>query len=83
MGAVFRGVQERLGAPVAVKLLRDHFRQSENARLRFEREARQIARLRGKTPHVVQIYDFGWDAALQLYYIAMEHVDGESLGELL
>jgi formylglycine-generating enzyme required for sulfatase activity/predicted Ser/Thr protein kinase len=83
MGTVFRGVQERLGAPVAVKLLRDHFRHSDNARQRFEREARQIARLRGKTPHVVQIYDFGWDAALRLYYIAMEHVDGESLAELL
>ncbi|MHC5021617.1 MAG: protein kinase domain-containing protein, partial [Planctomycetota bacterium] len=46
---------------------------------RFEREAKAIAALRGKTPHVVQVYDYGWDREAAGYYITMEFVDGESL----
>lgn len=47
---------------------------------RFEREARSIALLR--SPHTVQLYDFGVTAVGQLYY-AMELLDGFDLDALV
>lgn len=83
MGAVYRAVQERLNAPVALKVIRSNLENYQDAVGRFEREARQIAQLRGRTQHVVQIYDFGRDDVAGLYYIAMELVDGEGLDRVV
>src|SRR5512137_1884385 len=74
MGTVYRAVQPRLDAPVALKVIRSGKDGYKDAVTRFGREARQIAQLRGRTQHVVQIYDFGSDDVAGLYFIAMELV---------
>jgi serine/threonine protein kinase len=68
-----------LGRPVALKRLAENLARDAEIRPRFLREARLAARL--SHPNVVRVYDVGeWDGRP---FIAMEHVDGESLAELL
>jgi serine/threonine-protein kinase len=78
MGEVFRGCDELLGRPVAVKLLlpgaRDPF-----AAARFRREARTAAMV--KDPHVVAAYDFGEQDGN--YFLVMELVEGRSVAHEL
>lgn len=78
MGEVFRGCDELLGRPVAVKLLLpgvgDPF-----AAARFRREARTAAIV--KDPHVVAAYDFGEQDGC--YYLVMELVEGRSVAHEL
>ncbi|MCI0341960.1 MAG: bifunctional serine/threonine-protein kinase/formylglycine-generating enzyme family protein [Planctomycetales bacterium] len=83
MGTVFRAVQDRLKAPVAIKVIRPEFAANKDVVARFEREAHEIARIRGKTAHVVQIYDFGRDDDTGVYFIVMELVEGEGLDKIL
>lgn len=78
MGEVFRGCDELLGRPVAVKLLLpgqgDPF-----AAARFRREARTAAMV--KDPHVVAAYDFGQQDGN--YFLVMELVEGRSVAHEL
>ncbi|MCC6523645.1 MAG: serine/threonine protein kinase [Polyangiaceae bacterium] len=76
MGEVWRARHLALDAEVAVKLMLDEARGSPEALGRFVREAQAAARLR--SPHVVQILDHGSDG--EMGFIAMELLDGESLG---
>jgi eukaryotic-like serine/threonine-protein kinase len=86
MGAVYRAVDERLGRPVAVKVitasgggdpaLRDRLR------ARFHHEARAAAAL-PHHPNVVPVYDFGTDPTLGLDYLVMELLRGEDLATRL
>ncbi|WP_328629610.1 serine/threonine protein kinase [Streptomyces sp. NBC_00353] len=78
MGEVWRGVDEVLGRPVAVKLLLNH-RADEAAIARFHLEARTAAQL--SHPHVVAVYDTGTD--LERHYLVTEFLDGRSLAEEL
>jgi serine/threonine-protein kinase len=90
MGTVYRARHEAMGRDVAVKILREGRVSLENARERFEREARALSRL--ASPHTVTVYDFGeipldpegdeLAAGLSLY-LAMELLEGESLGDRL
>ena len=68
-----------LGRPVALKRLAENLARDDEVRPRFIREARLAARL--SHPNVVRVYDVG--EADGRPFIAMEHVDGESLAELL
>jgi serine/threonine-protein kinase len=68
-----------LDRPVAVKLLADHLADDAELRERFVREARLAARL--AHPNVVAVYDAGEEEGAP--YIVMEHVDGETLADLL
>jgi serine/threonine protein kinase len=79
MGSVWEAEHVALGTPVAIKLIRPELADGQRARERFLREARAAAGLR--SPHVVQIFDYGVDAGEP--YIAMERLDGESLAERL
>lgn len=74
-GQVWLARHLQLGSDVAVKFLKQELSSADTARERFTREARAIARIR--SPHVVQIHDFGFheDHA----YLAMEHLVGETL----
>jgi serine/threonine-protein kinase len=78
MGEVFRGCDELLGRPVAVKMLlpgpADPF-----AAARFRREARTAAMV--KDPHVVAAYDFGQQDGS--YFLVMELVEGRSVAHEL
>ncbi len=74
MGVVYEAVQDPPGRTVAVKVLRAALAGDE-ARLRFEHEARVLAYLRH--PGIAQIYESGstTDASgEQLPYFVMEHV---------
>lgn len=78
MGEVWRASHRLLARPAAIKLvLSEKFDQSdEQRRLRFEREAQATAQLR--SPHTVELYDYGCSPKGEFYY-AMELLDGLDL----
>lgn len=77
MGEVWRADHRLLVRPAAIKLIRPSLDANSNdsadARRRFEREAQVTARLR--SPHTVDLYDFGVADDGSFYY-AMELLDG-------
>ncbi|MET1084610.1 MAG: protein kinase, partial [Burkholderiales bacterium] len=79
MGEVWLAQHRFLARPAAVKLIRQEVPPG-NARdllvRRFEREAHVTARLR--SPHTVQLYDFGVDDTGSFYYV-MELLQGLDL----
>src|SRR5687768_9241056 len=79
MGAVWVAEHLTLRAKVAVKLIEPGVAKGADAFRRFEREARAAATLR--SPHVVQVLDFGVDGDSP--YLVMELLQGESLGTRL
>lgn len=79
MGAVFLASDPVLKRRVAVKIVRGSGSQQEGL-ARFQREAEVSAQL--NHPNVITIYDVGEDAKSGPF-IAMEYVDGSSLGELV
>ena len=85
MGAVYRATDERLGRPVAVKVITavaTDAETRERMRARFRREAAAAARL-PHHPNVVPVYDYGTDAELGLDYIVMELLRGHDLASRL
>jgi len=81
MGAVWKAEHLDLRAPVAIKLMDPALAAGLEAAGRFLREAQSAAVLR--SPHVVQILDYGVDAETQIPFIAMELMEGESLAARL
>ncbi|MEM6787393.1 MAG: protein kinase [Myxococcota bacterium] len=84
MGEVWRGTHALLARPAAVKLIRPRPRLDAAGRRalreRFEREARVTASLR--SPHTVELYDFGGTPDGRFYYV-MEYLDGLDLHHAL
>jgi eukaryotic-like serine/threonine-protein kinase len=80
MASVFRGEHTLLERPVAIKFMRSEIAASPEARERFVREARLVAKL--SHPNIVTLFDFGIlpDGT---YYQASELVRGSTLRELL
>jgi serine/threonine-protein kinase len=76
MGSVWHATQLGLDVPCAVKFIEGELSASDEAHMRFEREAKAAAALR--SPNVVQIIDHGVFEGTP--YIAMELLDGEDLG---
>ena len=70
---------EGLGREVALKVIHEAA-QGENFRSRFAREARVLAQL--GPPHAVTVFAYGVEPD-GLAWIAMEVLDGESLGDRL
>ncbi|MFB6907199.1 serine/threonine-protein kinase [Streptomyces bacillaris] len=78
MGEVWRAADEVLGRAVAVKLLLGD-QADASATARFRLEAQTAARL--SHPHLVAVFDFGaWE---DRFFLVMELVEGQSLGDLL
>jgi len=77
MGWVFEAVDPVLGRTVAIKVIQSDGEPTSKARARLLREAQALARLHH--PNVVSIYDV--DIEGTQVYIAMEHVQGATLGE--
>ena len=75
MGEVWRARHRMLARDAAIKLIRPDTAHgvSQDLLLRFEREARAIAALR--SPHTVEIYDFGTSDDGEFYYV-MELLTG-------
>jgi formylglycine-generating enzyme required for sulfatase activity/dienelactone hydrolase len=79
MGEVFRARDTRLDRVVAIKLIRAEFSERDDFRHRFEREARAISAL--NHPHICSLYDIGEQDGSA--YLVMEHVEGETLAEVM
>jgi eukaryotic-like serine/threonine-protein kinase len=82
MSAVFLGRDEVLDRPVAVKVLKPGFDDSEVV-ARFRQEGRTAAKL--SHPNIVQVYDAGEDTldGRNASYIVMEYVPGGDLRRLM
>ena len=76
MGIVFKGRDQRLKRPVAIKLLPPELAFRSEIRTRFLREAEMAAQL--SHPHIVPIYSV--DEREGLVYFVMALVEGENLG---
>src|SRR3954453_19447368 len=79
MANVYLAEDQELGRNVAIKILNERHAGDEQFVERFRREAKSAAGL--SHPNIVSIYDRG--EAEGTYYIAMEHLDGRSLKELV
>ncbi len=79
MARVYRGVDIRLKRYVAIKVIDTPFRANSDYVMRFQREARAIAKL--EHPHIVSLYRYG--QADDLLYMAMQYVEGADLYSLL
>ena len=86
MGEVWRARHSMLARPAAIKLIRPSIARdgrvgtSDEARRRFEREAQAIASLR--SPHTVNLFDFGVASDGAFYYV-MELLEGLDLQTLV
>ena len=83
MGEVWRARHRLLARPAAVKLIRYQEEPGparEQLMRRFQREAQVTARLR--SPHTVQLFDFGVDDSGSFYYV-MELLDGLDLHQIV
>lgn len=79
MANVYRGVDEKTGNAIAVKVLKEEFLDNEELVRRFKNESKAISIL--DHPNIVKVYDVSVTDRLQ--YIVMEYVDGITLKEYL
>jgi hypothetical protein len=79
MGEVYRGFHPALNRTVAIKVLAGALAENETSRVRFEREAQMVARLRH--PNIVSMFDYG--VADSTYYMVMEYVAGQELADYI
>ena len=84
MGAVYKGMQVGLNRAVAIKVIAPHLAEDQTYLDRFLREGRTLGRL--KHPHVIACHDIvrtKGPGGGELVLMALEYVDGWSLGTLL
>jgi serine/threonine protein kinase len=79
MGSVWLAHDKSLDSQCAVKLVDPEKALNEEVRVRFEREAKAAAQIRGT--HVVDIFDHGIYEGTP--FIVMEYLEGEDLGARL
>jgi tRNA A-37 threonylcarbamoyl transferase component Bud32 len=80
MAEVFLAHDRMLDRDLALKVLKEHYAKDKRFVRRFRKEARSAAAL--NHPNVVQVYDQGRSEDGRLY-IAMEHVPGGNLKDLI
>jgi eukaryotic-like serine/threonine-protein kinase len=79
MARVYKAYDPEIDRTIAVKLLKSQLADDDQYRLRFLREARAAGVL--SHPNIVTIFDVGVDGTKP--YIAMELIDGMTLGDVL
>jgi serine/threonine-protein kinase len=79
MGEVYRARDLRLNRTVALKVLAQLVSRDDDARARFEREARTISSL--NHPNICALYDVGRHE--QIDFLVMEYLEGETLATRL
>jgi putative two-component system response regulator len=79
MATVYRAHHGALDRDVAIKVLPDFFAEEESYRLRFQQEARSVARL--KHSNILNVFDYGQEDGVT--YLVLELVEGGTLGERL
>jgi hypothetical protein len=80
MAIVYRARHTGTQAPCALKLVHPHLVTRRELVQLLLKEARVGGRI-GKSPHVVEVLDAGFDQARGVPYIAMELLEGETLEE--
>src|SRR5262245_55759464 len=75
MGSVWEGRHTSLGTRVAIKFIDSEYANSQEARTRFDKEARAAARIQSK--HAIQIFDHGITEDGKPF-IVMEYLLGET-----
>jgi serine/threonine-protein kinase len=75
MGEVYRARDVRLDRIVALKVLYPSGDEDEDARARFEHEARAISKI--NHPHICALYDIGRHDEVD--FLVMEYLEGETL----
>jgi serine/threonine-protein kinase len=80
MATVYRARDTRLGREVAVKVIHPHLRGSPEVALRFETEARAVAKLRHT--NIVEVHDVS-DATEDELYLVSELLQGTTLRTFL
>jgi serine/threonine-protein kinase len=80
MSVVYRAIDEALEREVAVKVLHRHLARDPDARERFAREARAVARL--THPNIPEIFDYSSDDA-EMNYLVTELVSGCALSAVV
>ncbi|MFZ1863511.1 MAG: serine/threonine-protein kinase [Polyangiales bacterium] len=76
MATVYRARDSALDRLVALKVLHPHLQRTTEARARFSREARSVAKLHH--PHILEIYDYSGESSDETY-IAAELLTGPTL----
>lgn len=79
MAVVYHAMDETLDRDVTFKVLKEEFISDNEFVKRFRAEAKAAAKLNHQ--NIVRIYDYGNDG--DIYYIAMEYVDGCTLKEII
>jgi len=80
MGAVYEATHVKLGKRVAIKVLLDKYQEREAVVARLEQEARLASSIGNE--HIIDITDFGQTDDGRTF-VAMEFLEGESLGQRL
>jgi tRNA A-37 threonylcarbamoyl transferase component Bud32 len=75
MAKVYKAYQPMLDRYVAIKVLSSHVAADEEFRIRFQREAISVAKLRHT--NIVQVFDVGIEGDLS--YMVMEYIAGDTL----
>ncbi len=82
MGVVYKAEDTKLDRTVAIKVLPPHALISDDDRNRFYREARAAAAINHPNiAHVYEIDEVEGEGGATQPFIAMEYIDGETLGE--
>ena len=79
MGVTYKAIDINLRSAVALKVIGGHLVGDESAHRRFVREARAAASVRH--PNVASVFHLGKSG--DGYFYAMEHVEGETLSNLI
>ncbi len=79
MGVVYKGIDREIGKMVAIKTMNQKILQQSEMKQRFFREGEILSQLNHK--NIISVYYAGSDG--DIYYIAMEYLEGVSLDQLL
>ena len=79
MGSVYRAEHDIIHTPAVIKILHPQFMTDENVRLRFEQEAKILAKL--QHPNIVRLLNY--DKTDDGLIIVMDLVQGKTLADLL
>src|SRR4030095_15805710 len=79
MSEVYLAEDTRLKRPVALKVLREKYREDELSLKRFQQEAFAASAL--NHPHILTVYDIGYESGT--HFTATEFVQGEPLRKLI
>jgi serine/threonine protein kinase len=81
MSAVYKATDPNLKRVVAIKVIHPHLSDNQDFVKRFEEEAAAVAQLRH--PGIILVHDFNKDDELDLYYMVLEFVPGETIQDHL